>query len=327
MEIISFGAFRLYPSQRVLKKGDQPVKLGSRAFDILLVLVQHAGKVVGHKELVAKVWPGVFVEEVSRRVHIAALRKALDTGEAGARYLINVPGRGYCFVAPTSREWVESGVPAAEMSFDAVYRLPPPLARMVGREETVREVCQKLIAERFVSIVRPGGSGKTTVALAVAHALLIDFRGAVCNNASLRKAARHLGKLYDAVLEPSGLKATQFSLLTQIHALGQPTMAGLASSLLMDLSAMRHSLGPLIRDGLILLRVDANDRRVKRVILTAAGVTKFKQAMQLWRKAQGRFEKASGSARAAKLHSVLKLLTSEGFEDAFQAALERRNVE
>jgi DNA-binding winged helix-turn-helix (wHTH) protein/DNA-binding MarR family transcriptional regulator len=287
MEIIFFGPFRLRPSERVLKKGDQPVKLGSRAFDILLVLVQHAGEVVGHKELVAKVWPGVFVEEVSLRVHIAALRKALDTGEGGARYLINVPGRGYCFVAPTSREWVESSLPAAEMSFDA--------ARMVGREETVHEVCQKLIAS-FVSIAGPGGLGKTTVALAVAHALLIDFRGAVGNNASLRKAARRLGKLYDAVLEPSGLNATQFNLLTQIHALGHPTMAGLANSLLMDLSAMRRSLGPLVRDGLILFRLDAKDRRVKRVVLTAAGVTKFKQAMQLWRKAQGRFEKAFGSA-------------------------------
>jgi DNA-binding winged helix-turn-helix (wHTH) protein/DNA-binding MarR family transcriptional regulator len=252
MEIIFFGPFRLCPSERVLKKGDQPVKLGSRAFDILLVLVQHAGEVVGHKELVAKVWPGVFVEEVSRRVHIAALRKALDTGEAGARYLINVRGRGYCFVAPTSRQWVESSVPAA-----------------------------------------------------------------VCNNASLRKAARRLGKLYDAVLEPSGLKATQYSLLAQIHALGHPTMAGLANSLLMDLSVMCHSLGPLIRDDLVLLRLDAKDRRVKRVVLTAAGVAKFEQAMQLWRKAQGRFEKAFGSVRAAKLRSELKLLTSEGFEDAF----------
>src|SRR5258705_11599746 len=179
-EIISFGPFRLYPSERALKKGDQPVKLGSRAFDILLVLVQHAGEVVGHKELVAKVWPGVFVEEVSLRVHIAALRKALDTGEAGARYLTNVPGRGYCFVAPTSRERVESIVPAADTSFNALYQLPPPLTRMVGRAETVREICQKLIAERFVSIVGPGGMGKTTVALAVAHALLMEFRGAVC---------------------------------------------------------------------------------------------------------------------------------------------------
>ena len=179
-EIISFGPFRLYPSERVLKKGDHSVKLGNRAFDILHVLLQHPGEVVGNKELVAKVWPDVFVEEVSLRVHIAALRKALDTGESGARYLTNVPGRGYCFVAPTSRERVAPIVPAANTSFDALYQLPPRLTRMVGREETVREICQKLIAERFVSIVGPGGMGKTTVALAVAHASLMEFRGAVC---------------------------------------------------------------------------------------------------------------------------------------------------
>jgi DNA-binding MarR family transcriptional regulator len=138
-----------------------------------------------------------------------------------------------------------------------------------------------------------------------------------CNNASLRKAARRLGKLYDAVLEPSGLKATQFSLLTQTYDLGNSTMAELAKSLVMDLSAMRHSLGPLMRDGLVKLRVEQRDRRVKRVGLTPAGVAKFEEAMLLWQKAQGRFEKAFGSARAAKLRSELKVLTSEGFEDAF----------
>jgi DNA-binding MarR family transcriptional regulator len=119
------------------------------------------------------------------------------------------------------------------------------------------------------------------------------------------------------VLEPSGLKATQCSLLTQIYDLGNPTMAELASSLLMDLSAMRHSLEPLIRDGLVLLRVDAKDRRVKRVVLTPARAAKFEQAMQLWRKAQGRFEQAFGSARAAELRSELKFVTSEAFKDAF----------
>lgn len=103
-EVVSFGAFRLFPSKRVLKKADETVKLGSRAFDILLVLVQHAGEVVGQRELIGKVWPGLFVEEVTLRVHVTALRKALDTGEGGERYLTNVPGRGYCFVAPTSRD-------------------------------------------------------------------------------------------------------------------------------------------------------------------------------------------------------------------------------
>ncbi len=138
-----------------------------------------------------------------------------------------------------------------------------------------------------------------------------------CNNASLRKAVRLLGKLYDGVLAPSGLKATQFSLLVQISDLGKPTMVELANSLLMDLSALRHSLGPLIRDGLVRLRVEAKDRRIKRVILTRAGRAKFEQTALLWRKAQGRFEQAFGPARAAKLRSELKVLTSEGFKDAF----------
>jgi len=138
-----------------------------------------------------------------------------------------------------------------------------------------------------------------------------------CNNATLRKAARRLGKLYDDVLEPSGLKATQCVLLTQIYDLGHPTMADLARTLLMDLSAMRHSLGPLIRDGLVLLQVDAHDRRVKRVVLTRAGVANFKQAIKLWRNAQDRFEQAFGAARAEKLRSELKFVTSEAFNDVF----------
>jgi DNA-binding MarR family transcriptional regulator len=106
-------------------------------------------------------------------------------------------------------------------------------------------------------------------------------------------------------------------LLTQIYDLGNPTMAELANSLLMDLSAMRHSLGPLIRDGMVLLQLDAKDRRVKRVVLTPVGVMKFEEAMQLWRKAQSRFEQAYGTARAAQLRSELKFVTSEGFKDAF----------
>ena len=138
-----------------------------------------------------------------------------------------------------------------------------------------------------------------------------------CNNASLRKAARRLGILYDAVLEPSGLKATQVSLLTEIYDLGDPTMAELARSLLMDLSALRHSLGPLIRDGLVRVRPDKTDGRVKRVVLTPAGLKKFKQAMQLWQQAQGRLEQALGSARAERLRSELKFLTSDEFKDAF----------
>jgi DNA-binding winged helix-turn-helix (wHTH) protein len=82
-----------------------------------------------------RVWPGVFVEDVSLRVHIAALRKALDSGEAGPRYLTNVPGRGYCLGVPIARALIESVDQATDLLFDAVSRLPPPLARMVGRDD------------------------------------------------------------------------------------------------------------------------------------------------------------------------------------------------
>src|SRR3984893_12161995 len=102
-EVVSIGAFRLFPSQRLLLKGDTAVKLGSRAFDILLALADQAGEVVDRRELLARVWPGVLVEEVSLRVHMAALRKVLEEGGESGRYLTNVPGRGYCLVAPISR--------------------------------------------------------------------------------------------------------------------------------------------------------------------------------------------------------------------------------
>jgi DNA-binding winged helix-turn-helix (wHTH) protein len=59
-DVVSFGAFRLYRRQRLLKRDGEPVKLGSRALDVLLVLVDNAGEVVGHKELFARAWPGVF---------------------------------------------------------------------------------------------------------------------------------------------------------------------------------------------------------------------------------------------------------------------------
>jgi DNA-binding MarR family transcriptional regulator len=140
-----------------------------------------------------------------------------------------------------------------------------------------------------------------------------------CNNAALRKATRRLGKLYDAALDTSGLKATQYILLTQIHELGSPTMANLANSLLMDLSATRHSLEPLIRERLVRLHVDSRDRRVKRVMLTPSGTTKFKKMSELWEKAQDRFERALGRARAAKLRSELAFLTSDEFSEALAA--------
>jgi len=177
---VFFGPFHLEPAARRLEKAGAVVPLGGRAFDLLVVLAEHAGQVVSKRELMARVWSDVTVDEGSLRVHIAALRKALGDGEAGARYVANIPGRGYSFVAPVSRSEPASLPPADNTASLRPHNLPVPLTRMVGRDDTVRAVSAQLQAHRFLTIVGPGGIGKTTVALSVAHALLAQFQGAAC---------------------------------------------------------------------------------------------------------------------------------------------------
>ena len=90
-ETFAFGPFRLIPAQRVLREDGRPLRLGSRAFDILAALVQRPGETITKEELIARAWPGTVVEEAALRVHVAALRN----GRAGRRYIANLSGRGY----------------------------------------------------------------------------------------------------------------------------------------------------------------------------------------------------------------------------------------
>src|SRR5712672_760678 len=113
-DVSSFGPFRLFAAERLLEKADEPLQLGGRAFDILITLVERAGDVVTRKELLSRVWPDVIVEEANLRVHVAGLRKALGDGHDGARYVANVPGRGYCFVAPVTRSTAHPPPPPPE---------------------------------------------------------------------------------------------------------------------------------------------------------------------------------------------------------------------
>jgi predicted ATPase len=176
---ISFGPFSLFAAERLLKKGDEPIPLGGRALDILIALAERAGEVVTHKELISTVWPDVTVEEANLRFQMAALRKALGDGR-GARYISNIAGRGYCFVAPVTRSSAKQTVPVTGIATtERVKKLPPRPARMVGRDDTVRSLAEQLQVWRFVSIVGSGGVGKTTVAISVAHALADGFHGAV----------------------------------------------------------------------------------------------------------------------------------------------------
>ena len=99
---VSFGPFRLLPTQFLLLEGDKPVSLGSRALEILTMLLERAGELVSKQELMARVWPNVFVELANLTVHMSALRRTLRDGRDGNRFIINVPGRGYSFVAPVA---------------------------------------------------------------------------------------------------------------------------------------------------------------------------------------------------------------------------------
>jgi predicted ATPase/DNA-binding winged helix-turn-helix (wHTH) protein len=173
---VQFGPFNLYPAQRLLEKAAVPHRIGGRALDLLIVLVERAGTVVSKDELVARVWPDVTVDESCLRTHIKGLRRALGDGQDGARYVTNIAGRGYCFVAPIKRNAVEP-LPAVES--EAMPIRLPAVKRMVGRDAVVKTLTAQLLAKRFVSVVGPGGIGKTTVALAVAHALSGTFGNAV----------------------------------------------------------------------------------------------------------------------------------------------------
>jgi DNA-binding winged helix-turn-helix (wHTH) protein len=99
-----FGPFRLLPGQRLLLEGEKPVRVGSRALEILMVLVANAGRLMGKAQLIASVWPHNIVEEAALRVHMAALRKALGDGLPGRRYITTVPQRGYAFVASVRQD-------------------------------------------------------------------------------------------------------------------------------------------------------------------------------------------------------------------------------
>ena len=133
-EQISFSRFHLYPARRVLLDGDEAIRLGSRALDILILLARQPGQLIAHKDLLAHVWPGICVEEANLRVQIAAIRKALGEGRSGERYIATIPARGYCFVADVEVEAVLPGSLADRRTL-AFLGIPQPLIQVAWRGE------------------------------------------------------------------------------------------------------------------------------------------------------------------------------------------------
>lgn len=185
---IAFGPFRLYAQQRVLLEDGQPLRLGSRAFDILATLAAAAGATVTKAELIARVWPDTVVEEANLRVHVAALRKALREGP-GRRYIDSVAGRGYSFVAAIATPLAPRVVPPCP---------PPPAGPLVGRADAVTALARLVLGQRLVTLVGSGGVGKSVVALtaaarlagrlAVAHADLAEAADGAAVAALLARA-------------------------------------------------------------------------------------------------------------------------------------------
>lgn len=174
---LRFGPFELNVAERSLNKASEVIPLGGRAYDILITLLEKAGEVVGKAELIARAWPDVSVDEGSLRVHLAALRKTLRDGQFGDKYIANIQGHGYSFIAPVERLSADRGRGEAS---SGLSNLPPALGRMVGREIIVREIQAWLKTDqRLITIVGAGGTGKTTVALAVGHEALSDVFDAV----------------------------------------------------------------------------------------------------------------------------------------------------
>lgn len=159
---------------------DRPVRVGGRALDILTVLIERAGDVVGKRELLARVWPDTVVEESNLKVNMVALRRALEAEPGAPQCIATVVGRGYRFIAPVQLEATLkpefNPLPLAGRN----QNLPTTAkSRIVGREEDICSIAAEQMDCRLLSIVGAGGVGKTTVALAVAERLLGSFRDGV----------------------------------------------------------------------------------------------------------------------------------------------------
>jgi predicted ATPase/DNA-binding winged helix-turn-helix (wHTH) protein len=170
-----FGAFLLRPARRELLADGVPVTLGSRAFDLLAALVEHAGQVVSRDALTAVAWPRMVVEDSSLRVQIAHLRRVLGPEGPG---IVTVPGQGYRFDGVV--QVVDEGAAPAAQVIPAARVLPRRLTAIIGRDAEVARVQAAVQPGRVVTLVGIGGIGKTTVALAATERLAGDYADGIC---------------------------------------------------------------------------------------------------------------------------------------------------
>ncbi|HET6609733.1 MAG TPA: winged helix-turn-helix domain-containing protein [Rhodopila sp.] len=180
---IAFGRFHLSPRRRLLLADSQPIKLGGRAFDILLVLIEARGAIVPKSMLMARVWPDRIVDESNLQVQIKALRAALG---ADHELICTVAGRGYKFTGEIralsenlERDAVVTVQESEGSSVARTTNLPEPVSELIGREEVLHDIVDLAATHRLVTLTGAGGIGKTRLAHVVARRLMSQFADGV----------------------------------------------------------------------------------------------------------------------------------------------------
>lgn len=131
-----------------------------------------------------------------------------------------------------------------------------------------------------------------------------------CNCFAIRSAARHVTALYDQLLAPTGLRVTQFSILSKLNRLGPMTINALAGEMVSDRTTLGRNIQPLERQRLIRVEPAASDRRAKVLCLTKAGEKRLAAALRAWSQAQAQFEARMGARRAANLRGLLRAVVA-----------------
>jgi predicted ATPase/DNA-binding winged helix-turn-helix (wHTH) protein len=175
--VYSFGRHRFLPRRKLLVWGEEPIRIGARALDLLQLLIERQGELVSKSDLIRFAWPDTFVHESNLKVNIAALRRALLKDDLP--HIITVSGRGYRFVAPVRLETASVSTSNASSGHAAGSRLPG-LSQPFGRDDDIAAVMSATSEGGVTTIVGPAGVGKTTLAVAVARQLARDFEREPC---------------------------------------------------------------------------------------------------------------------------------------------------
>jgi predicted ATPase/DNA-binding winged helix-turn-helix (wHTH) protein len=248
---VAFGRFVLLPHRRELLADDEPVRLGARAFDVLMALVEARGAAVGKDALAARVWPGQIVLDTALQSQISALRTALG---ADRDLIRTVSGRGYQFVGDIRSD------PAAEPATHGAAATPPPEASMpptnlpgqiselIGRDKELDDVEALVASHRLVTLTGAGGIGKTRLALAAARRLMAKFPDGVW--------VVELSPLSDAGLVPATI-AMAVGMDPGIAARQHVVRALAARPLLLVLDTCEHVIGAVAAMAEELLRAGA----------------------------------------------------------------------